>query len=93
MFARMTTLQGSAPKVADGIRAVQEQVIPSAQKIPRVEHQVSSVEVKAGTSKAPPGLMKGIGPFPTHKEAEAAEKSVRCRPHASAGTAHNQVHA
>ena len=33
MFARMTTLQGSAAKVADGIKAAQEQVIPAAQKM------------------------------------------------------------
>jgi heme-degrading monooxygenase HmoA len=29
----MTTLQGSAANVADGIKAVQEQVIPAAQKM------------------------------------------------------------
>ena len=33
MFARMTTLQGSANTVADGIKAVKEQVIPAARKM------------------------------------------------------------
>ena len=33
MFARMTTLHGSVAKVADGIKTVREQVIPSAQKM------------------------------------------------------------
>jgi heme-degrading monooxygenase HmoA len=33
MFARMTTLQGSSTKVADGIKAVNEQVIPAARKM------------------------------------------------------------
>ena len=33
MFARMTTLQGSPTNVADGIKAVNEQVIPAAQKM------------------------------------------------------------
>jgi heme-degrading monooxygenase HmoA len=33
MFARMTTLQGSSNTIADGIKTVEEQVIPAARKM------------------------------------------------------------
>lgn len=33
MFARVTTLQGPSDRVDDGIRAVQEQVIPAAKQM------------------------------------------------------------
>lgn len=48
MFARMTTLQGSVAKVADGIKAVQEQVIPSAQKMPGFKGMIALADRSSG---------------------------------------------
>lgn len=48
MFARMTTLQGSATKVAEGIKAVQEQVIPAAQKMPGFKGMIALADRSSG---------------------------------------------
>ena len=48
MFARITTLQGSASKVADGIKAAQEQVIPAAQKMPGFKGMIALADRSSG---------------------------------------------
>lgn len=48
MFARMTTLQGAASKVADGIKAVQEEVIPGAQKMPGFKGMIALADRSSG---------------------------------------------
>lgn len=48
MFARMTTLEGSASKVPDGIKAVQDQVIPAAQKMPGFRGMIALADRSSG---------------------------------------------
>ena len=49
MFARMTTLRGSAASVADGIKAAQEQVIPAAQKMSGFKGMIALADRSSGT--------------------------------------------
>jgi heme-degrading monooxygenase HmoA len=48
MFARMTTLQGSPTSVTDGIKAVQEQVIPAAQKMAGFKGMIALADRASG---------------------------------------------
>jgi heme-degrading monooxygenase HmoA len=48
MFARMTILQGSPNNVADGIKAVQEQVIPAAQKMSGFKGMIALADRASG---------------------------------------------
>ena len=48
MFARMTTLQGSAAKIGDAIKAVEDQVIPAAQKMPGFKGMIALGDRKTG---------------------------------------------
>ena len=48
MFARMTTLQGSPAKVADGIKSVQEQIIPAAQKMRGFKGMIALADRSSG---------------------------------------------
>jgi len=48
MYARITTLQGSAAKVADGIKTTQEQVIPAAQKMPGFKGMIALADRSSG---------------------------------------------
>ena len=48
MFARITTLQGSAARVADGIKAAQEQVVPAAQKMSGFKGMIALADRSSG---------------------------------------------
>ena len=48
MFARMTTLQGSSNKVADGIKTLNEQVIPAARKMAGFKGMIALADRASG---------------------------------------------